>query len=232
MNTKSHQHLKRSNTIVGKEATVKLFGYAFLVSFLGTFPLGTLNLSVANYAFGHAWSGAVGFSIAAIAVEMMLVRVALVAIRRLERITHFFRVFNILTCGVLLFLASNSLLAAWQMEAFRATIPFPSVNPWISGFLLSLTNPLHLPFWMGWTAILRSRNILGDGAWQYNTFIAAIGLGTAAAFTIYALAGGYLIRLLGSRQVLLNWVVGIALLVTAVVQIYKTFFKRADVTAS
>jgi len=214
-----------------KKAMVKLFGCAFSVSFLGTLPLGTLNLSVANYAFVHNWPGAVGFSIAAISVEMMLVRVALVAIRRLERLTHFFRVFNILTCGVLLFLASNSLLAAWQMEAFRATLPFPSVNPWMSGFLLSLTNPLHLPFWMGWTAILRSRKILGDNAWNYNTFITAIGLGTATAFSIYALAGGYLIQLLGKRQVLLNWSVGIALLVTALVQIYKSFFKRADAAA-
>lgn len=213
------------------KAAVRLFGYAFTVSFLGTLPLGTLNLSVANYAFVHNWSGALGFSITAISVEMLLVRVALMAIRKLERLTHFFRVFNILTCAVLLFLASNSLLAAWQMEAFRATVPFPSVNPWISGFLLSLTNPLHLPFWMGWTAILRSRNILGDGARQYNTFIAAIGLGTAAAFTIYALAGGYLIRLLGSRQVLLNWAVGTALLITALAQIYKTFFKRTDPAA-
>lgn len=213
------------------KAAARLFGYAFSVSFLGTLPLGTLNLSVANYAFVHNWSGALGFSIAAVSVEMLLVRVALMAIRKLERLTHFFRVFNILTCGVLLFLASNSLLAAWQMEAFRATVPFPSVNPWISGFVLSLTNPLHLPFWMGWTVILRSRNILGDGARQYNTFITAIGLGTAAAFTIYALAGGYLIRLLGSRQVLLNWVVGIALLITALAQIYKTFFKRTGPAA-
>jgi hypothetical protein len=210
------------------KAIVKLFGSAFLVSFLGTLPLGTLNLSVANYAFVHNWSGAEGFSIAAISVEMLVVRVALLAIRRLERLAHFFKVFNILTCGVLLFLASNSLLAAWQMEAFRATVPFPSVNPWTSGFLLSLTNPLHLPFWMGWTAILRSRNILGDEPCHYNTFITAIGLGTAAAFSIYALAGGYLIRLPGSSQVLLNWIVGIALLVTAIAQIRKTFFKRTD----
>lgn len=205
----------------------KLFGVALSISFLGTLPLGTLNLSVANYAFARNWWGAGGFSLAAIAVEMALVRVAMVAIRRLERLTYFLRVFHLLSCGVLLFLASNSLLAAWQMETFRATVPFPLVNPWLSGFVLSLTNPLHLPFWMGWTAILRSKNILGDQRGHYPTFIVAIGLGTAAAFCIYALAGGYLIRLLGSRQVLLNWVVGIALLTSAAVQIYKTFFRRA-----
>jgi len=208
------------------KVVVKLFAWAISISFLGTLPLGTLNLSVANYAFHHDWAGATGFSIAAIFVEMMIVRVALVAIRRLERFTPFFRVFNILTCGVLLFLAFNSLLAAWQMEAFRATAPFSFLNPWLSGFVLSLTNPLHLPFWMGWTAVLRSKNILGDQRRMYSAFIAAIGLGTASAFSLYALSGGYLIQLLGSRQVLLNWVVGIALLITAFVHIYKTFLSK------
>ena len=210
-----------------KEVT-KLFGWALSISFLGTLPLGTLNLSVANYGFRHDWSGAIGFSVAAIFVEMMIVRVALVAIRRLERFTPFFRVFNILTCGILLFLAFNSLLAAWQMETFRATVPFSFLNPWLSGFVLSLTNPLHLPFWMGWTAVLRSKNILGDQPRMHNAFITAIGLGTAAAFSIYALSGGYLIQLLGSRQVLLNWVVGIALLITAFVHIYKTFLRKVN----
>jgi hypothetical protein len=206
--------------------STKLFGWAFVISLLGTLPLGTLNLSVANYGFRREWAGAITFSAAAIAVEMGLVRVALVAIRRLERLTQFFRVFNVVTCGILLFLAANSLLAAWQMESFRATVALPAVSPWISGLILSATNPLHLPFWMGWSAVLRQRNILGDRRGQYNVFIAAIGLGTSIAFCIYGLAGGYLIRLLGSRQVLLNWIVGIALLSTAIVQIYKTFFKK------
>lgn len=209
----------------------RLFVCALSVSFLGSLPLGTLNLSVADYGFRQEWSAAIGFSLAAIAVEMALVRVALVAIRRLERLTHFFRFFNIVTCSILLFLASNSLIAAWQMETFRATTPFPAVNPWFSGFLLSLTNPLHLPFWMGWTAVLRSRNILGDRPGQYNVFIAAIGLGTSMAFCLYGLAGGYLIRLLDSRQVLLNWIVGIVLLITAMMQLYKTFFKKTATAA-
>lgn len=205
---------------------IKLSGVALSISFLGSLPLGTLNLGVASYAFRQDWWGALGFSIAAIAVEMMLVRVALVAIRRLERLTHFFRVFQVLTFGILLFLACSSLSAAWQMQSFQATVSFPGANPWISGLLLSATNPLHLPFWMGWTAVLRSKNILGDRPGQYNVFIAAIGIGTAVAFCIYGLAGGYLIRLLGSRQVLLNWVVGVALLITAIVQLSKTFFKK------
>jgi len=200
----------------------RLFLSSLSISFWGSLPLGTLNLGVANYASGHDLAGAIGFSIAAISVEMILVRVALVAVRRLEKLTRFYRLFSLVTCGILLALSFSSLLAAWQMETFRASLPFSTLNPVLSGLLLSLINPLHLPFWMGWTTILRSKKMLDDRSRSYNIFIAAIGVGTALAFCVYGTAGSRLIQLLGSRQVLLNWVVGIALLITAVAQLYKT----------
>jgi hypothetical protein len=208
------------------KAGVKLFAWAISVSFIGTLPLGTLNLTVANYAFRHDITAAFGFATAAIAVEMTLVRVALVAVRRLERLTHFYRLFHILTCAILLILSLSSLLAAWQMQTFRAGLWLPFLNPVLSGLVLSLINPLHLPFWMGWTAVLRSRKILDDRRQSYNLFVVAIGAGTAAAFCLYAVAGGYLIGLLGTRQVLLNWAVGFALLAAAFIQIYRTFFSK------
>jgi hypothetical protein len=203
---------------------IKLFAWALSISFAGTLPLGTLNLSVANYAFRHDIAAAIGFAIAAVAVEMTLVRVALVAVRRLERLTHFYRIFHILTCAVLLFLSISSLLAALQMQTFHAGLWLPFLNPLLSGLVLSLINPLHLPFWMSWTAVLRSGNILDHQPRSYNLFVVAIGVGTAAAFCLYGIAGRYLIGLLGSRQVLLNWIVGFALLASALIQIYKTFF--------
>lgn len=211
---------------------LKLFFWAISISFLGSLPIGTLNLSVANYAFRHDLAGAVGFSLAAIAIEMTLVRLALMAVRRLERLTHLYRLFSLLACGILLIFAFTSLLAAWQMQTFQASLPFSTLDPVLSGILLSLLNPLHLPFWMGWTAILRSKKLLDDQARSYNTFITAIGAGTSLAFCVYGTAGGLLIQFLGSRQVLLNWVVGIALLVTALIQLYKTLYVRAISSSS
>jgi hypothetical protein len=204
---------------------VKLFFWAISISFFGTLPLGTLNLSVANYAFRHDLAGAAGFAMAAISVEMTLVRLALVVVRHLERLKRLFLLFNLLTCGILLALAFSSLLAAWQMQRFRASLPFSTLNPVFSGLLLSLINPLHLPFWMGWTAILKSKKVLDDQPWSYNTFIIAIGTGTFLAFCIYATAGRFLIQLLGSREVMLNWIVGIALLITVLAQLYKIRIK-------
>jgi hypothetical protein len=209
---------------------VRLFFWAISISFLGTLPLGTLNLSVASYAFRGEMPGAIEFSVAAITVELLLVRVAIMLIKRLEKLANFLKIFGFLTAGLLLFLAFSSLHAALEMQAFRAALPFSFLNPVVSGLLLSVTNPLHLPFWIGWTTVLRSKKILIDEPGANSIFIAAIGMGTAGGFFLYGIAGGYLIRLLGSRQVLLNWMVGAALLVMALIQLYKIFFKGTKTT--
>ena len=202
----------------------RLFFYAASISFLGGLPLGTLNLSVAGFAYRHDLTSALGFSIAAISVEIILVRAALVAIKRLEAFKRLFRVLGILSCLILLAFGFGSLLAAYQMQLFRPGIPFSTLNPILSGFFLSLINPLHLPFWMGWTAVLKSKAILDDRPTSCNTFIIAIGTGTALAFLIYGTLGRFLINLLGSREVLLNWIVGMALVLTALLQLYKGKF--------
>lgn len=202
-----------------------LFVSVLAISFFGSLPVGTLNISVANYTFRRDFAGATGFSLAAISVEVILVRVALAAIRRLERLTRLFRLFSLLTIAALLALAFSSLLAAWQMQAFRASLPFRGLNPVLAGLLLSAINPLHLPFWMGWTAVLKSRKILDDRPRSYTACMTGIAAGTALAFTVYGLAGTFLIPRLSARQPLLNWIVGIALLAAALAQAWKTFLK-------
>src|SRR5690606_10193062 len=148
----------------------------------------------------------------------------LLAVKRLEGLKRLFRFFSVVACLVLLLLAFNSLSAAWQRLMFRAELPFMDLPPALSGLLLSIINPLHLPFWMGWTAVLRSKRVLNDGPGAYNAYAAAIGLGTALAFTVYGLAGHFLIDHLQRQQVLLNWIIGIVLLATALMQLYKAFF--------
>lgn len=203
----------------------RLIVWAIVISFLGSLPLGTLNLSIAHLAFAHNLTGAGLFAMAAIAVEVILVRMALLAVRRLEQLQRLFRFFSVVTALVLLLLAFNSLWAAWRQLPFSVALPFTDLPPLLSGLLLSVINPLHLPFWMGWTAVLRSRYILGDAPGSYNYYVAAIGVGTSLAFAAYGLAGHFLVGLLQRSQVLLNWAIGVVLLATALAQLYKSFWR-------
>jgi len=125
---------------------IKIGLWAASVSFAGSMPLGTLNLTVANYAFQANLVGAVAFALAAIAVEMIFIRLAMAAIGRLEKMSRYFRFFGIGTTALLLFLAVNSLIAAWRMESFRAGLSIPLLNPFLSGLVLSAANPASPAF--------------------------------------------------------------------------------------
>jgi cytochrome c biogenesis protein CcdA len=87
--------------------------------------------------------------------------------------------------------------------------------------VLSLLNPLHLPFWLGWTAVLKNRKVLVCGAGAYNVYILAIGAGTCLAFIIYGFAGDFLMNTLKAQHNLINWILGFTLLFTGLVQVYK-----------
>ena len=202
---------------------IRLIGWAMGISFTGSLPLGTLNLTVANFSFADNLTGATMFAVAAIFVEMLLVRIALLAVKQLEKLKRLLWFFNLITGAVLLLLAFSSLTAAWQKQLFQVETPFTALHPFLLGVLLSIINPLHVPFWIGWTAVLKTKHVLDNSRGAHNFYVLAIGMGTALAFTTYALAGRFLIDHLLAQHVLLNWIVGIVLLLTAMVQLYKAF---------
>jgi threonine/homoserine/homoserine lactone efflux protein len=118
-----------------------------------------------------------------------------------------------------------SFRAAFEMHKFEAALPFTAQRPFLSGVSLSLINPLHLPFWLGWTAVLKSKKIFWDSKSTYNIYVIGIGLGTSVAFFTYVILGNILIDFLREKQTILNWIIGVALLVTGLLQFYKSFSK-------
>jgi threonine/homoserine/homoserine lactone efflux protein len=189
----------------------KLFSAAFLISFIGTLPIGTLNTHVATYALNNNFIGAIQFGVAAIFVEMIVVRLAVFFVDRLIRLQRVFKVVSLVMCVVILFLAFKSLEAAFQMRSF--VLPFAGEQPFYAGLVLSFLNPLHLPFWMGWTAVLKSRQLL----LRYDMYMLAVGLGTAAAFILYGVAGSVLFL----NMQFVNWILGFTLLLTGLMAIKK-----------
>ncbi|AYL98821.1 LysE family transporter [Mucilaginibacter celer] len=200
---------------------LKLFWVAFSISFVGALPIGTLNTSVANFALNNDFAGAAWFGLAAILVEVVIVRIALVVLDQLVRLKKLFKLLSIVFCVAILVLAYKTLEAAFHMRNFQDVLPFVGMNPFYSGLLLSILNPLHLPFWMGWTAVLKSRGVLSSETRAYNIFIIAIGTGTLLSFIIYGVAGNYLMDLLKAQHNLINWILGLTLLLTGLVQAYK-----------
>lgn len=213
-------------------AYLKLFLTAFSISFIGALPIGTLNANVANYALNGNFKGAIEFGFAAIFVEVGLVRLALLALDKLDHLQKLFKYLSVVMCVGILVLAYKSLEAAFHMRNFQDVLPFVGMNAFYSGLALSLLNPLHLPFWLGWTAVLKSRKILASNPANYNVYIAAIGTGTLMAFLIYGFAGNYLMNVLKAQHNLINWILGLTLLLTGVVLAYKLIAQKFQLIAA
>jgi threonine/homoserine/homoserine lactone efflux protein len=204
----------------------KLFFWVLMISFLGSLPVGTLNVTVASLVINKGIIQAVEFALGAIFVEVVLVRIAIAAVQKLERLKYLYKFFSALTCIVLFLFAWISFRAAFEMHKFETALPFTSQRPFLSGVFLSLINPLHLPFWLGWTAVLKSKKIFWDSKATYNIYVIGIGLGTSIAFFTYAILGNLLIDFLKEKQTILNWIIGIALLGTGLLQLYRSFIKE------
>jgi len=205
---------------------LKLFFVAFSISFVGALPIGTLNANVADYALKGNFKGAAEFGLAAIIVEVTLVRLALLALDKITHLQRLFKYLSAITCVVIFFLAYKSLEAAFHMRSYQDMLPFVGMNAFYSGMVLSLLNPLHLPFWLGWTAVLKSRKILDSKSGAYNVYITAIGTGTLLAFVLYGIAGNFLMNTLKAQHNLINWILGITLLLTGFILAYKLIAKK------
>lgn len=208
------------------KASTKVFFSALLISFLGTLPLGTLNVSITNLAINKGYAAATLFASGAILVEVAIVRIAMSAVGKLEKLHRYLKLFSGLSLLLLFSLAFITIIAAVERKSFEAALPFTNSNPFLSGMLLSVLNPLHLPFWLGWTAVFKSKGILKHCTSSYNIYMIAIGLGTSVAFWLFGFAGSYVIKALNNQQYLINWMVGISLLIAATMQLFKTIKKN------
>ena len=218
-----------NNRWAGAGRLFRLGAYAFLISFTGSLPVGTLNVSVTNLVIDGKIPAAFLFGLGAILVEVSIVRAGLVVVRRLEGMKRLLGWCRVLAYIVIFWLAFISLEAAWHMRRSGAVIPFTGHAPFVAGLVLSLLNPLHLPFWLGWTALLRSKGLLSDSRGDHTVFVTAVGIGTGMAFVLYGLTGHFLILFLRTNQHLFNWATGIALLLTGVGQVWKLILQHDSV---
>jgi threonine/homoserine/homoserine lactone efflux protein len=195
--------------------------WGMLVSFLGSLPLGTMNVTVTQLSVSDGIKAGFLFAAGSMIVEVIIVRVALVTMKWLARQHRVFHLLEYVTTSVILFLAIASIVAAYKMTGFATTLPVKSITPFWTGAFLSLTNPLHIPFWLGWSTVLINKNILKPDPVQYNWYTAGIGLGTMLGFAVFIYTGNSFVAQIQQHQTFLNYSIGFVLLLTAAIQAKK-----------
>lgn len=204
----------------------KVFFWGLLVSFLGSLPLGTLNVAAMQISVQESIANAIYFSLGSLLTEMIYVRISLVGINWIRKQTKILKWMEWITLGIVLALAVGSFIAATHEHHAKNVMLNNNINRFFLGLMLSAISPMQIPFWFGWSTVLFSKKILQPKNSFYNLYIVGIGLGTLMGNCVFIFGGKYIVEKLNTNQSVLNWVIGGIFAVTAVIQLVRILWHR------
>ncbi len=205
---------------------IKVFFWGLLVSFLGSLPLGTLNVAAMQISVQESAHNAILFALGSLTVEMIYVRISLVGINWVRKQKKLFRYMEWITVAIVLALAIGSFAAAMKTHPAKNVVLNNNINRYALGVMLSAINPVQIPFWFGWSTVLFTKNILAPKNSFYNLYIVGIGIGTLLGNFVFIFGGKWIVTLLNGNQNLLNWIIGGIFTVTAVIFLIKILLHK------
>lgn len=142
---------------------LKILMWGFIISFLGSLPLGTLNIAAMQIGITDGISPALWFSAGSLTAEIIYVRLSLVAMDWVRKQTKILKALEWITVAIVLALAASSFWAAAHPSGDKNIILSNTMHRGLLGFIMSLINPVQIPFWFGWSTVLFTKNILKPG---------------------------------------------------------------------
>ncbi len=205
---------------------LRIFFTGLCISFLGSLPLGTLNVAAMQISASDGILQAVHFSIGALIVEMIYVRISLVAMDWVRKRKQLFRMLEWFSILIVIALAVTSFVAASKPSGGKNIILSSTLPKLLLGIVMSAVNPVQIPFWFGWSTVLFTKKILQPINRDYNLYIAGIGFGTFIGNSVFIFGGRFIVDKLNDNEKYLNWSIGGIFAITAIIMLWKILMKK------
>ena len=205
---------------------IKIFFTGMLISFLGSLPLGTLNIAAMQIAISDGLQPAIWFSLGSLTAEVVYVRLSLVAMDWVRKQKKLFKILEWVTLAIVVALAVSSFYAALHPRVEKNVILSSQVHRYLLGLGMSAVNPVQIPFWFGWSTVLFTKGVLLPKNSHYNIYIIGIGLGTLIGNCLFIFGGALIADKINNNQSILNLVIGGIFALTALIQLYKMIRKK------
>ncbi|MEO5681483.1 MAG: LysE family transporter [Chitinophagaceae bacterium] len=203
-----------------------IFAIGMLISLLGTLPLGSLNVSAMQVAITENTKKAIQFSLGVALVEILYVRLSLQGIDWIIAHQQLFHILEWATVFLFFILAVSSFAAARKKNTAQKNILLNNkMNRFWLGFTMSAINPIQIPFWFIWSTYLLSNKMLLPLPAHFNMYTAGIGFGTLTGLGIFIFGGRWLMQRLKASHRIVNIIVGIVFVISAVIQLYHVINK-------
>ena len=201
---------------------IQVFLWGLMISFLGSLPLGTLNVAAMQIGIQESLHDAMYFSIGSLLVEMVYVRISLVGIDWIRKQEKLMKAMEWITLGIIIALAVGSFIAAMSDGGEAKNVMLNNnMHRFLLGMFMCAINPVQIPFWFGWSTVLFTKKILEPVPAQYNSYIVGIGLGTLLGNAVFIFGGKWVAQRISNSEQYINWVIGGIFAITAIIQLWK-----------
>ncbi len=197
-----------------------------LISFLGSLPLATMNVAAMQIAISESISTAMLFSLGSLLVEIVYVRLSLVAIQWIKKQKKLFKILEYVTLLIVLALAASSFYAAMHPGVQKNVVLSSTLPKFLLGAAMCAVSPGQIPFWLGWSTVLITRKVLLPKNSHYNAYMMGIGIGTFIGNCIFIFGGLLIAQSINRNQHIVNWVIGGIFLATAILQVWNMARKK------
>jgi len=133
---------------------LKVFLAGFIFSFLGSIPPGTLNLAVLQLGLEHKIKIALRFTLAVAVIEYPYAWIAVVFEDWVTSSPLIIENFQLITAVVMTVIGGFTLWSARKPSDFSVRF---NASGFRRGIVLSILNPMAIPFWIGITAYLKAQ---------------------------------------------------------------------------
>lgn len=148
-----------------------------VVSYLGSIPPGTLNLTVIQLGIKERHSAALGFAFASAFVEFFYAGIAVKAQQYFITNPSISGYFEVLTGSLLLVMGVINLVSSGNNKN-TPLVEVTAKGGFWRGFILSIFNLMAIPFWLAVTAALQTANWLHITDQNLLLYLLGISSGT------------------------------------------------------
>lgn len=205
----------------------RLYFAGMLISFIGSLPLGTLNVAAFHLSVSVGTRPAVWFAIGCVIIEALYVRLSLTAMDWVGRHERFIRYMRLLTILITAGLAIAAFLSSASPSVSQGDLlGSRHVHPLLTGLAMSAINPAQIPFWFAFSALLYDRKILRPEPRSYAVYLAGIAAGSLLASGVFIFGGRFLLQQLSANQKSMQLIVGVCFSLAAAWQLWQLIFPK------
>ena len=163
---------------------IQVFLLGFILSFIGSIPPGTLNLAVLQLGMEYKIKAALRFALAVAIIEYPYAWIAVVFEDWVTASPIIVDNFQLITAIVMLAIGAFSVWSARKPSEFSVMF---NESGFRRGLVLSILNPMAIPFWIAYTAFLKSQGWIDlSSQWFVHSYVLGTSVGVMALLTLFA----------------------------------------------